>query len=85
MNEETVVSIIDGGAIKAGEPNENCIETLEELLADAKIGEIVGISAACVHQDGASSFKYGGCVKKHGMLGALSRLTYFINKLIDQD
>lgn len=67
------ITSIHGHAIAPpGEPNQQAIDTLTELLEMAKSGEIVGVAASVMHFDSLSSFRVSGRVGGYSMLGALS-------------
>ena len=64
------VTSLHGGPTYEKEPSPACIEVLEELLAQAKAGEIVGIATAAMTHDGCGEWRIGGRVGGYSMLGA---------------
>lgn len=66
------------------EANADAVSTLEELLAEAKRGEIETVAVAYVRPNRACGhvFSEGYCAP---LLGAISRLSWRLNKAVDDD
>lgn len=62
---------LHGGPTGEREVSQTCVEALEELLEQAKSGEVVGIVVASVHHDSVSSFDIAGNVVLAPMIGAM--------------
>lgn len=62
---------INGGPTGLPEPNANCIRALEEWLAMARAGEIVGVSLVGLTFSGGGCWAVAGKVGGFSMLGAL--------------
>ena len=73
FSEMKVVSLT-GDEISPGEVNAKAVEVAEELLARARSGDVVGISAVMLHSDRGTSYFHGGCVGGYSMLGAVEML-----------
>lgn len=58
--------------------NEFCIECLEQMLKQAKDGEIVGLVAAVQYADGSTAAQSGGFIYKSRIAG---ELTFHIQRL----
>lgn len=65
-----VVSLY-GGPTGERAPVDNCVLALEELLAKARAGEVVGVAVACLHFDRLASYHVAGQVGGYGIIGAL--------------
>ena len=60
-----------GQPLADGEPVQSCVECLEELLEQAKRGEIVGIAYGAMNSNGQGQTGIGGVIGGYSMLGAL--------------
>jgi hypothetical protein len=70
----TIVPIRPGLALPPpGEINENVVSELEDLLEQARAGEIVGIAYALEHPGKTTSFQRAGFCTR-GLLGAVTLL-----------
>lgn len=58
--------------------NEDCTEVLEDLIEQARSGEIVGFVGAVQYRDNAAGITEGGYVRRYPVVGALMAL---VNKL----
>lgn len=67
---EKVTSLF-GGPTGERTVNELAVAALEEWLAKARSGEIVGVAVAALHCDGLGSCQLAGRVGGYSMLGAL--------------
>jgi hypothetical protein len=67
---ENVASLF-GGPVGLRETNETCIAVLEDWLAKAKAGEIVGVALVGLCYDNLSLYSIGGKVGGYSMLGGL--------------
>jgi len=76
---KNIRSIYNGAAF--GEPNEDVIQYLEDLLERAKNGEVVGTAVAALHKGEFADFKFVGKVVGFGIVGALEIMK---TKIIDQ-
>ena len=65
------VKSLYGGPTGQPEPSEVTIAVLEEMLARAHAGEVIGIAVAAVHHDGLCSYTVSGRVGGYSLLGAL--------------
>lgn len=80
------VASLFGGPVGQREPNETCIETLEEWLEMARAGEIVGVAMAGLSFDGTARYGVGGRVGGYGIVGALEiAKTDIVELLRDED
>lgn len=66
------------------EPNPKVIELLEDLLEQARSGEIIGLSGALLYHDKLSGTVYGGIVGTYGMVGALDVMKSELKKLCEE-
>lgn len=58
-------------AVNPMKPNETLVRVLEEKLAQAKSGEIVGIAGGFMHGDGMSTWTVAGEIGALSLIGAL--------------
>lgn len=70
MNEYKVVAL-NGEPAYTKEPEENCVQVIEELLERARSGEVVGIVGAVQYYDDTSTYQLGGRCGSFALLGAL--------------
>lgn len=70
----TKVVSLNGDAVveAAGEPSPALIARLEDLLEQARSGEVQGIAYAALHADRLASFAVAGRVGGYAMMGALT-------------
>jgi hypothetical protein len=59
--------------------NDGVVAKLEELLALARAGEIVGIAGATLHPGNLSDFHYAG-IQTRALVGAVEALKYYLVK-----
>lgn len=67
---DKIVSLFNT-TIPQGEPHEGLVELLEEMLASARSGQIVGAACAFLNHDGAAVYHIIGRVGGFSMQGAL--------------
>jgi hypothetical protein len=74
-----------GGApvVLPGEPDENIVDLLEGLLADAKSGKIVALGVASVDQNGWCLASYALNTHRYTLAGAISSLQYTLQRDIE--
>lgn len=58
--------------------------TLKDVLNDAKAGKISAVAVAIVHRDGSVSQAWSELHSVPAMLGAVARLTHFLNHEMDE-
>jgi hypothetical protein len=80
-----VIAISTGCDLAHPTPNEICVATLEEALAQARAGGIVGVALARLHNDGCGSFSLSGKVGGYSMLGAVCRLQDELNHVLSEE
>lgn len=73
MADDKVVGL-RGALVPERKVNETCVELLEELLAQALSGEIVGVAAVSLHFNSGTSWSVAGTVGGYGMVGACERV-----------
>ena len=81
MAKDNIVSLTgrpSGGP--PGEPNHVLVEALEDLLARANSGHIVGMVAVCLEHNGQSPYDIVGRVGGFTMAGSLSAALHTINE-----
>ena len=74
------VKSLFGGPTGEKQVNDNVVFVIEDLLQRAKAGEIIGITAAYIDEDGTAAYSFGGLTHGYGILGAMSRMVYEINR-----
>lgn len=86
MTEKTTVVGIHGKVdIEEPMPSAAVINTLEEVLAKARAGEIVGVAIAINTRSELGEYVLGGRVCRYELLGAVSRMNHELNVLIRDD
>ena len=55
---------------------QDAVAVLEQWLAKAKAGELVGVAIAAVRYDGATSTGYSKCANVGTLIGAIARLQH---------
>jgi hypothetical protein len=65
------------------EPNATCVKLLEDLLEQARAGEVQVIVVAKQHHDGTGSWIVGGLVGSYSLLGALHRAAHYMLGITD--
>lgn len=60
------------------QPCDVTISTLEDLLAQARTGEIIGVVAATQHHDNLSSYRVSGLVGSYSILGAIDHAKIYV-------
>ena len=68
---DKVVSLHGTPVPTQNEPNPTLINELEQLLAAARSGEIVGLAGAYVRSDRITHYVYAGQVDSYGLIGGL--------------
>ena len=72
MSEETKVVSVHGGPVPMARENSPAlIQHLEEMLEQAKSGEILGMAAAIMHRDRTTAYSVVGVIEGFSMVGAL--------------
>lgn len=72
MSEETNVVSVHGGPVPMAKENSPAlIGYLEELLEQAKSGEILGMAAATMYRDRTTAYSVVGVIEGFSMVGAL--------------
>lgn len=59
--------------------NESVVARLEEVLAEARAGKVVGVAIASLHADGSIGSAWSEVDSFSGLLGSVARLQYRIN------
>jgi len=65
-----------------GSPNESVVKCLEEILEQARSGEVSGIAVALQHGDGSTSTRLHGYLAHHATMGAVE---YLKHRLLSDD
>lgn len=65
------VTALYGDVVNTPTPDQNCIETLRQMLEMAEAGEITGIVCARLHGNNLSSYVIAGRCGPYSLLGAL--------------
>ena len=73
MSDGKIIHLSGGGQV-VNEPNEHAIELLRELLERAEAGEIIGVGAVALHENGQASYYFRGRIGGYGMVGAAAIL-----------
>lgn len=84
MTDQKVVAIGSGTPIDERPVSKFCVEALEESLAQARAGEIVGVAIAKQHHDTSGSYQIGGKCGSYSLLGALERVKRAAHELIEE-
>ncbi len=77
MSKAKVVSL-NGDPIYSGEPNPDVVATLEEILEEARSGEVVAIAVVKIYRDGASGHAWHCACNPRLMAGCLAEVTHEI-------
>lgn len=68
------VTALFGGHTGVPQPDQNCIEVLENLLEKARGGEVIAVAIAAKHHDGLATANHGGKVAGYALIGALEAI-----------
>lgn len=61
------------------------IDTLEDVLAEARKGEISSVSLAIVYRNGETGTAWSALPRQSVMLGAVGRLQFAIARQLEED
>jgi hypothetical protein len=78
-----VVSLRGDPIAQPGCPDADVIAEIEALLVKARAGEVIGITYAVVHSDGAVGNRFVGRVSRSqvgGLFAAMSRISRVLDK-----
>jgi hypothetical protein len=83
---QKIVSLTGGPVPDAAlEPNAGAIKALEYVLERARAGEVIGVGVIALHADRLSSWRVGGLVGSHSMVGAATMLQAHLVQLTGGD
>ena len=78
------VRSLHGGEIHTGEPNEDAIRCLEEILDRAKSGDVVGVQMVINYSDESTGWTFGGVHWGTRTIGACFSMLQDIERNINE-